>query len=161
MNKNIVSGIVVFLFALIYTIMAFRLPASSSQNAVIGPSVFPTAIGILLIVTSVMLIGKGIIEQRQQKGMQEPEKKSEEEGEKQDSKKVFVLSLLLLGYVLLFFPLGYLISTALFILSVTMFLDRGHWIRNVIYSLAFPVTIYLIFDRVLAVYLPLGPLGGG
>ncbi|MDN4075485.1 tripartite tricarboxylate transporter TctB family protein [Fictibacillus terranigra] len=159
MNKNTISGMVILMFALIYTIMAFRLPASSSNTAVIGPSVFPAAIGILLIITSIMLIGKGWLEQRQQHGKTEPENPMEEEEEKQDPKKVFVLSLLLLGYVLLFFPLGYLLSTALFILSVTMFLDREHWIRNVIYSLAFPGIIYLVFDRVLAVYLPLGPLG--
>ncbi|WP_243299647.1 tripartite tricarboxylate transporter TctB family protein [Bacillus litorisediminis] len=159
MNKNIISGVVVLAFAVIYTIMAFRLPPPASESVVVGPSVFPGAIGILLIVTSVILIISGLIEARRKPNKIEKKAGSKEEGEPQDKKKVFLLSLFLLGYVVLFVPLGYLISTALFILSVTMYLDRKAWIRNVIYSLVFPITVYFVFDRVLSVYLPLGPLG--
>ncbi|MET3696631.1 putative tricarboxylic transport membrane protein [Bacillus oleivorans] len=159
MNKNIISGVVVLAFAVVYTVMAFRLPPPASGSVVIGPSVFPGAIGILLIVTSVILVISGFLERRQDKAKQAAKDGSKEEGEPQDKKKVFLLSLFLLGYVVLFVPLGYLISTALFILSVTMYLDRKAWIRNVIYSLAFPITVYFVFDRVLSVYLPLGPLG--
>jgi putative tricarboxylic transport membrane protein len=159
MNKNIISGLVILAFALIYTFMAFRLPEPASNSVVIGPSVFPGTIGVLLIITSVILMINGWLETRQTKTKQETKEASQEEGEQQDKRKVFLISLFLLGYIVLFVPLGYLLSTALFILCVTLYLDRKHWIRNVIFSVAFPVTVYFLFDRVLSVYLPVGPLG--
>lgn len=139
--------------------MAFRLPEASSQSTVIGPSIFPGAIGVLLIITSIILAVNGFIETRKKIDKEVTKKQLEGEGEQQDKKKVFLISFILLGYIFLFFPLGYLLSTFLFILSITMVLDWKHWIRNVIYSVVFPVTIYLLFDRVLSVYLPLGPMG--
>lgn len=111
---------------------------------------------MLLIVLAIILIISGLIEVRQNKAKLNEE---DAQGEQQDRKKVMILSVILLGYMLLFVPLGYPISTVLFILSMTMYLDRKHWIRNVIYSLAFPTIVYFVFDRLLSVYLPLGPLG--
>ncbi|MEH7223459.1 tripartite tricarboxylate transporter TctB family protein [Bacillus sp. JJ1566] len=159
MNKNIISGSVVLAFAIIFTIMAFRLPPSPSGSVVIGPSVFPGAIGILLILTSIILIISGLVELRQNKSKIVKVKGEQEEGEQQDKKKVILISLILFGYVVLFVPLGYVISTVLFILGLSMYLDRKHWIRNIIYSLVFSITVYFVFDRLLSVYLPLGPLG--
>lgn len=159
MNKNIISGMVVLVFSITYTILAFLLPPPASGSVVIGPSVFPEAIGILLIVLAIILIISGLIEARQNKAKLDKEEAAQEEKEPQDKKKVLILSLILFGYMVLFVPLGYLISTVLFILSITMYLDRKHWIRNVIYSLAFPIIVYFVFDRLLLVYLPLGPLG--
>lgn len=162
MNKNIISGMVVLVFSITYTILAFLLPSPASGSVVIGPSVFPGAIGILLIVLAIILIISGLIEARQTKANLDKEEGmqgAQEEGEPQDNKKVLILSLVFFGYMILFVPLGYLISTVLFILSITMYLDRKHWIRNVIYSFAFPIIVYIVFDRLLAVYLPLGPLG--
>jgi putative tricarboxylic transport membrane protein len=158
LNKNIISGVVVLAFAITFTIMAFRLPPSPSGSVVVGPSVFPATIGILLIVTSIILIISGLLELRQNNNKIVKED-TEGEGEQQDKKKVLLISLILFAYVVLFVPLGYIISTVLFILSLTMYLDRKHWIRNIIYSLAFSITVYFVFDRLLSVYLPLGPLG--
>ena len=161
LNKNIISGIVVLAFALTYTIIAFRLPPPASGSVVIGPSVFPGTIGILLIVLAIVLISSGLIEVRQNRTNvgKEEEVVKEEEGEPQDKKKVILLFLIFFGYMVLFVPLGYLISTVLFIFSLTMYLERKHWIRNIVYSLVFPIVVYFLFDRVLSVYLPLGPLG--
>jgi putative tricarboxylic transport membrane protein len=67
--------------------------------------------------------------------------------------------LLLLGYILIFVPLGYAISTFLFMLAVTMYLDHEHWVRNLVYAVVFSVVVYSIFVYVFGVQLPAGVLG--
>ena len=69
--------------------------------------------------------------------------------------------LLLLGYILIFVPLGYAISTFLFMLAATTYLDRGHWVRNLVYAVVFSAVVYSIFVFVFGVQLPAGVLGVG
>jgi putative tricarboxylic transport membrane protein len=162
LNTNSIAGGILFVFAVIYTTLAFMIPASSFTTAVVGPSVFPIAIGVLLAITSLALLINGIIESRSERVMDtesigngvlyEPE-----ENHEQSSINLLVIIGLLFGYILLFFSLGYVLSTILFIFSTTVYLDRQNWIRNLIYSIVFPVVVFFLFNDVLSVYLPTGP----
>jgi putative tricarboxylic transport membrane protein len=72
-----------------------------------------------------------------------------------------VVAGLLLGYILLLLPLGYVISTFLFLFGTTMYLDRRRPVRNFVYSLLFALVVYYVFTELLTVVLPAGPLGLG
>ena len=77
----------------------------------------------------------------------EPEAEGAEElddNPAQSPARFAVVAGLLLGYILLFLPLGYVVSTFLFLFGTTMYLDRGRPVRNFVYSLLFAL---ILFDR--------------
>jgi putative tricarboxylic transport membrane protein len=162
LNSNSIAGGIIFVFSIVYIIFGGMIPASSFTTAVVGPRVFPITIGVLLAITSFFLLIKGLLEARAGSAhAPEPAELSVlhevEENPEQSPIRLLVILVLLLGYILLFFPLGYVLSTIFFILSTSMYLDREHWIRNLIYSIVFPVAVFLLFNDVLSVYLPTGP----
>lgn len=63
------------------------------------------------------------------------------------------------AYALTFEFLGFVLSTAGFLLATTMYVDHTKWRRNLIYSIAFSALVYWIFTRQLSVSLPSGILG--
>ncbi|MBP1931302.1 tripartite tricarboxylate transporter TctB family protein [Ammoniphilus resinae] len=161
MNRNSVSGGLFLVFSLLFIYFGTQIPPSSFKQAVIGPKVFPITIGILLALASAALMIKGIIEARQ-KPLEEKknilrEAEEEEEEAPQDIVRLGVILVMLLAYFVLFSPLGYVLSTALFIFCLSMYLDKKHWKRNLTYAVVFPLIVFLLFNEVLAVYLPTGP----
>jgi putative tricarboxylic transport membrane protein len=162
LNTNSIAGGIIFVFAVVYTTLAFMIPASSFTTAVVGPSVFPIAIGVILAITSLALLIEGVLKARSEKVADTESAGSgvlyePEENHEQSFKNLLVIIGLLFGYILLFFSLGYVLSTILFIFSTTLYLDREHWIRNLIYSIVFPLVVFFLFNNVLSVYLPTGP----
>src|SRR3712207_3309803 len=144
-------------FAVAYLAAAFTIPEPSFENAVVGPKAVPIAIGVVLAMASLALAIRGFF-----KGSSERDAVPGAPGEDappQDLRKLAVVALLLLAYILIFVPLGYAISTSLFMLSTTMYLDREHWVRNLVYAIVFSVVVYSIFVYVFGVQLPAGFLG--
>jgi len=162
MNKNVTAGGASLLISLIYTVLAFQIPLSSYKSANIQPGTFPIIIGCLWILVSLVLLLQGWLEIRKPKSEREANliesALSEEEAEpKQDVKKLLVILLMILAYIVLFVYLGYMLSTALFIFGITTYLERKKWVRNLIYAILFPVIVFLVFNNLLDVYLPVGP----
>ncbi|MET3506401.1 tripartite tricarboxylate transporter TctB family protein [Halalkalibacter oceani] len=160
MNKNVMSGSVVLIGAIIFTILAYGIPSSATAHQ-IGARIFPLTIGVLLMIISAVLLLSGLKEQRQQRGAEpQAEQSHEEEGGslKRTRRKVIVLLLMLLLYISIFISFGYLLSTFLFIFGMTMFLEKKKWVRNTLYSILFPLVIYFLFNHILSVYLPSGTI---
>jgi putative tricarboxylic transport membrane protein len=63
-----------------------------------------------------------------------------------------------LAYVLALVPVGYVISTLLFLLVLTNHFNKGKWVANIATSVLFPVTSYVLFTKLLGVPLPYGDL---
>jgi putative tricarboxylic transport membrane protein len=143
-----------FVFAVAYLVTASAIPKPSFENAVVGPKAVPIAIGVALAAASLALAIRGFL-----KGKSPRDAASGDDAPPQDLRKLGVVMLLLLGYILIFVPLGYAISTFLFMLSVTTYLDSEHWIRNLIYAVVFSAVVYSIFVYVFGVQLPAGVLG--
>ena len=143
-----------FVFAVAYLVAAFAIPEPSFENAVVGPAAVPVAIGVALVAASLALAIRGFVW-----GRSERDPASGEGAPPQDLRKLGVVALLLLGYILIFVPLGYAISTFLFMLAATMYLDREHWVRNLVYAVVFSAVVYSIFVYVFGVQLPAGILG--
>jgi putative tricarboxylic transport membrane protein len=153
-GSDLVAGGAVFAFAVAYLVAAFAIPESSFENAVVGPRVVPIAIGVALGAASLALAIRGFL-----KGRSERDAAPGDDAPPQDLRKLGVVALLLLAYILIFVPLGYAISTFLFMLAVTMYLDRERWIRNLVYAVVFSVVVYSVFVYVVGVQLPAGILG--
>ena len=61
-------------------------------------------------------------------------------------------------YFLVFERLGYLLSTAIYLLALFSYFHRGHRIANAVTSVAFSVVTYLFLGTLLGVGLPAGIL---
>lgn len=162
LNSDTVAGGIGFAFALAYLAAAFTIPEGSFSNAAVGPAALPIVIGAALAVASLALAARGFL--RGVPTREEPEAEEAEElddNPAQSPARFAVVAGLLLGYVVLFLPLGYVISTFLFLFGTTMYLERGRPVRNVVYSLLFALVVYYVFTELLTVVLPAGPLGLG
>lgn len=65
-------------------------------------------------------------------------------------------------YLAVMFPLGFVVSTALFLAAVSRYLDRGRRIRiagHLIAGAGVAAVLWLAFGRLLGVVLPAGPWG--
>ena len=143
-----------FVFAVGYLAAAFAIPESSFENTPVGPKAVPIAIGVALATASLALAIRGFVWGRSRR-----DAASGDEAPPQDLRKLAVVALLLLAYILIFVPLGYALSTFMFMLAATTYLDREHWIRNLVYAVVFSVVVYSIFVYVFGVQLPAGVLG--
>jgi len=151
MNISLLSGILSLLIGLIYTVFALLLPDASIGRAA-EPKFFPLALGIIMLLLSVALL------------YEELKKKKEETKVKSvftlDSnlKKIGLTCLFSILYAILFDKLGYVISTVLF-LEGELFLFNGFrkWKINTIVALVFSLFIYILFSKLLGVYLPMTP----
>ncbi|MCU9612644.1 tripartite tricarboxylate transporter TctB family protein [Caldibacillus lycopersici] len=166
MHKDFLGGLLSLIAAVIYTIIAFQIPDSNFATDVIQPNVFPILIGIAWVIVSFLLAIKGFLlyQMTRKENVAEhkarnqaPSTEGTGENEKQDPVKVTVILAIFLAYLLLFFPLGYVLSTILFIAGLTIYLERRKWKRNLIYAIVFPLIIYFVFNDLLSVYLPTGP----
>jgi putative tricarboxylic transport membrane protein len=153
-DSDVVAGGFMFVFAVGYLAAAFAIPESSFENTPVGPKAVPIAIGVALAAASLALAIRGFVWGRSRR-----DAASGDEAPPQDLRKLGVVALMLLGYILIFVPLGYAISTFLFMLAVTTYLDREHWMRNLVYAVVFSVVVYSIFVYVFGVQLPAGVLG--
>ncbi len=145
------AGAIVLAFALAYLATAFTIPESSFGDVAVGPKVVPIAIGAALGASGIVLLVRGL---RGTTGGV-----SEDDAPPQDLRKLAVVAALLLGYILVFVPLGYALSTFLFVMGATTYLDRGRWVRNLVYAVVFSAVVYSIFVFVFGVQLPAGVLG--
>lgn len=162
LNADTVAGGIGFAFALAYLAATFAIPEGSFANAAVGPAALPAVIGAALAVASLALAARGVL--RGVPAREEPEAEEAEglnDNPAQSPARFAVVAGLLLGYILLLLPLGYVISTFLFLFGTTMYLDRGRPVRNFVYSLLFALVVYYVFTELLTVVLPAGPLGLG
>ena len=61
-------------------------------------------------------------------------------------------------YILVFEPLGFMLSTAIYLLVLTACFNRGRWLMNVLTSVLFTVISYFAFTKLLGVNLAPGIL---
>ncbi|GAA1556303.1 hypothetical protein GCM10009691_33160 [Brevibacterium picturae] len=79
--------------------------------------------------------------------------------EEPKSKQVVLQFALFFVYLGILIPVGFLLSTAAFLMTMTSIYAPHRWVRNLIFSVLFSVVIYIAFVYGLAVYLPVGILG--
>lgn len=129
--------------------------SEGTLNTAIGPSIFPSALGIALMLLSITLFIETIQYKKSYKIIRDTTKKEENDSESKANKKSFLIILgAALLYVLLFEKVGYLISTFGFLFVAFQALDKTKWINSLIIAALFTGTIYFGFVNILGGNLP-------
>lgn len=147
----------VLYFGLTFTIKNKGILQSKNFNN-IPPTLMPRIIAVVAIITSCAMLAEAVSGYR--KAEKGPEgAKAESLLSFLDRDKVIIIAMFV-AYLVVMSLVGYVISTILMSLAVLTYLDRKHMVRNVIYSVIFPLICYFVFNQVLQLWLPAGRFFG-
>jgi putative tricarboxylic transport membrane protein len=118
---------------------------SPADYAAIGAWVFPILVGIGLLFSSAAVL--------YERAAYRPAL------HKTDWRTVFAACSLLVAYVLLLNPTGYLFATTAFLVAVTRLFSNAFTIRNFVFSAITAAAVYALFNFVLRIGLPSGLIG--
>lgn len=113
-------------------------------NSGLGPDFFPKVIAVILFILSAMLF-VGSIKNKDKKNIYNP-----------NMKYTFMVIFAFAVYIFLIDRIGYLISTVIFAFVVITILKSKSKILNIIFAIAFPIALYLLFTYAFKVSLPTG-----
>ena len=136
-------------------IMARALP--KSKVMAIGPDFMPTVVGVISLVLSVILIVQAIGKLHANKGADEVKKKDES-----DYKRVLESLILATIYVNVLKPVGFLISTFVYLTLQMIVLapndkrSKKEILKYVIINLVFTVVVFVLFRYGFKIILPSG-----
>ncbi len=118
----------------------------------LGPKAFPRLLGGGLLVCAAMLLAEMLKERKS-----EPKAAAPEEAEDTSTYKIVAGVVVATGiYFALFEPLGYAVSTSLFLLAMTYYFNKGKLWTNVLTSVLYSFISYYMFSSLLGVNLPRG-----
>ena len=120
----------------------------------LGPKAFPRLLGVCLLITAALLF----MEMWRSPKTQPSTKADRTRGDKRYWWVVGAVVIWTAIYFKAFVPLGYLLSTSIYLLVLMAYFNRGRWAANVLTSVLFCVISYLLFTKVLGVTLPHGVL---
>ncbi len=140
-----------FLLAGTYLYGTLKLPLLKSSDPM-GPRAFPALLGIALAFGAMLLLIETI---RARAQADKKEKKPQEEKQKHAAMLWAVVAWTIV-FLFLFEPLGYIVSTTIYILPLMIFFNPKKWWANGITSVLFPIGVYILFVKFLGVMLPKG-----
>ena len=156
-QKELLFALFILLVALIYEVMALRMPRGHITYP--GPGFYPSLVGVFLLFTS-----GGFVLWTLLKGKAQTHARGFGEVKKVDSKtthrsKTSLLIALLLFYVITLNSLGFLLAISIFmILSIRIF-GYHRWLPSLGITIAIVAISYISFVVWLKVPLPAGILG--
>lgn len=136
------TGIAFLLIGLLFVIES-RSISVSSYGSTVGPNIFPMGLGILLILLSIRLLFE-TIKYKQEERSKEP----------LQLMKFIIIFGSAAVYAAVLEPLGYVISTFIFLLIAFQTMERGKWIQSIIIAAAFSFGVYYFFAEFLGGSLP-------
>lgn len=149
--NNVIPGGVIILFALAVIAYANTFPRLHGQNY--GPDLFPTLIGIGLLVCGAILIFQGV--------MQRATTPMVDIGDWAQNRSNVVNVVILLGciifYILISDALGF-IPTSLLVLTTLLLRFGSSWIGSITIAFITTLIIHTLFAKLLLVPLPWGIL---
>ncbi|SCE18732.1 tripartite tricarboxylate transporter TctB family protein [Streptomyces sp. OspMP-M43] len=151
-------GVCVLLFGLGVLVLtdAFTMSVDIAQRGPVGPRTVPFVIGGLFLLISVLLAGdvlrggRGEAEGGEDVDLDEPA----------DWRTVLLLTGVFLGAAVLIGPLGFPIAGALLFWGSAYALGSRHHGRDPLIAAGISLATYFVFDNLLGVPLPGGPLMG-
>ena len=114
----------------------------------IGPDVLPKLLALALVVTASL----NLVTVMRKQGAGGDKGANEYDGGAH--RKFLVLVGLLVAYALLLEPLGYVISTFLFLFAAIQAMERGHFVKSAIIAGGFAGGVYLLYVKVALGSLP-------
>lgn len=141
MLDKIFSIILCLISAVVYY-SASQFDMSYIGDTGLGPDFFPKVISVILIVLSILIfISNG----------------KDKKTEKNPNIKYTLITIGIFAvYIVLIGKIGYLVSTILFSFAIISLLKKDSIVLKVVYSIIFPVGLYLLFTYAFKVSLPTG-----
>lgn len=121
----------------------------------LGPKAFPRLLGVGLLVSAAMLLAEILRARKREKSTPAPATPWRWEPHQW---VVVAISVWTALYILAFEPLGFMLSTSIYLLVLTAYFNRGRWLMNVLTSVLFSVISYFAFTQLLGVTLTRGIL---
>ncbi len=151
MTKDMIAGLVSLILGALYLLYTFLLPRITISDPV-GPYLFPEIISIGAIMCGIILICMDLRKKHKAKMSL-----NEIFGNKDVVYRIIFTTLAGIIYGVILEPLGYLISTVIFmILVMTIINGINRIIENIGVSIAFSVATYLLFGIFLKLSIPRG-----
>ncbi|MBT2218461.1 tripartite tricarboxylate transporter TctB family protein [Virgibacillus dakarensis] len=144
MNKKV--SIILILIAIFYLVLSFRLPAYAYVP--IDSDIVPIGLGVILLLLSGILYF--IKDQEQQE--------NKEHIPKSELPVILGVICFIILYIALLEVIGFIIMTVLFLFLCSWFLGYKKHTVNAIVSIILPTLIFLLFDKLLQIQLPMGIL---
>jgi putative tricarboxylic transport membrane protein len=133
----------VFLIVGMFFITASMGISKSSYGSNVGPNIFPLGLGAILVMLSLIVIYKA-------RGYQVlPQEK-----ERRDYKRFVLVLAATFIYILLFEPLGYVISTFLYLTLFFQVMERNKLLYAILIAAFFSLVVYTVYVIVLQGTLP-------
>jgi putative tricarboxylic transport membrane protein len=150
-KKDIASGLFLFAFGLFLAIKSLGLSVWSK----FGPDegFFPLAVAILMMALSVTVLIKAV---GSLKILESGGKTEEEASAPIERLRIYAYAVLMFLYAVLLEKVGFLITSALFLLLIVKLVERESWLRTVFVGVISIVTSYVLFVYFLGVPLPKG-----
>lgn len=150
MTTNVLTGLIAVVVGGIYLLTAFSLKKPMLGDA-LGPKIFPYIVGIAALVAGIALIIQDRI----------PGKASKKANfafvkEKDIWIKILLTTVVGVVYGLVMEPLGFLLPTTLFMLFISILINKGRFVQNLVIAVAFAVIAYGVFGVALKLSLPRG-----
>ncbi len=154
MTWNMITGLSAVLIGVAYGWGAWSLPRATFGNPT-GHIVYPVLLGVLMTLLGLALVVKELLA----KGPRSPKDSPRFGTLTRHGREIALTIGASLAYALAFEPLGYVISTILY-LGAVLFLVNGRIkvARTVIVAVAFSVGVYVLFSVLLGIQLPRMPI---
>ncbi|MER7910011.1 MULTISPECIES: tripartite tricarboxylate transporter TctB family protein [unclassified Streptomyces] len=149
-------GALLFLLGVLVLTDALTLDDTVTGRGPVGPATVPLVVGCGLLVVSVLLTvdvlrgGRGEAEGGEDVDLTEPA----------DRRTVLLLAGVFLGFAVLIGPVGFPVAGALLFWGAAHALGSRHLPRDPLIAAGLSLLTYVVFDRLLGVPLPGGPLMG-
>jgi putative tricarboxylic transport membrane protein len=145
------TGILFLLLSGAILVMILQAPAVQ-ETVGPGPYFFPAISAFLIGGLSLALLLRSV----RQPGSTQPQGAA---GGEKKWRRIFWIVLWCVIYTATLERLGYILSTALTTFALLSYFTWRAWMFNTVASVATPLLIYFLFDVLLKVHMPKGPLG--
>ena len=148
-------GLCIFGVFIFITTNTIPLMVAVEKSSVINSRFFPKLLSVLLIILSIIMSAENYFKKASD-GVRESDDKKESQTGNHAWMRLIVLGVLCLLYFFAFEPLGFLVSSALFMFGFSLILKTRKWYVILSLSVVSPLLVYLLFNTLLGAPLPEG-----
>jgi hypothetical protein len=158
-RKDVAVAAAVMVFGIVLIVFAQLLPAGAIRDP-LGPAAMPTGVGVLLIVGGGYLVLRRVLQWRSTPVLVPAEGSEDLERYPASSRRAFTVWGICLAYGILVSYVGFIFLTPILIVALLWTLRFRKVLPVILIALIATALMYGLFDILLLVRLPHGPLTG-